>query len=65
MLLEIKGPPPASHDLTNAFLKTLDLAYNPKYGKLNPAFKDAALRSAEDQSQPPDSNGNSPAPGNR
>src|SRR6266849_9802350 len=32
----------ASHDLSNAFLKTLDLAYNPKYGKLNPAFKDAA-----------------------
>ena len=35
----------ASHDLSNAFLKTLDLAYNPKYGKLNPAFKDAAIRS--------------------
>jgi|ERR1700686_3650838 len=32
----------ASHDLSNAFLKTLDLAYNPKYGKLNPAFKSAA-----------------------
>jgi hypothetical protein len=35
----------ASHDLSNAFLKTLDLAYNPKYGNLNPAFKDAATRS--------------------
>ena len=35
----------ASHDLSNAFLKTLDLAYNPKFGKLNAAFKDAATHS--------------------
>jgi hypothetical protein len=42
----------ASHDLTNAFLKTLDLAYNPKFSKLNPAFKDPALRSPQDQAQP-------------
>jgi len=35
-----------SHDLTKSLLKTLDLAYNPKFGKLNPAFKDAAARSA-------------------
>jgi len=46
----------ASHDLSNAFLKTLDLAYNPKYGKLNPAFKEAASRIAQDQSQPPSPN---------
>ena len=59
----------ASHDLSNAFLKTLDLAYNAKYGKLNPAFKDAAIRSAQertaqDRSATPvtPSNGNSPAP---
>jgi hypothetical protein len=43
----------ASHDLSNAFLKTLDLAYNPKFGKLNPAFKHAATHSAQDQSQTP------------
>ena len=56
-----------SNNLSHALLKTLDLAYNPKYGKLNPAFKDAATRSAQDRSAAPApaSNGNSPAPGNR
>jgi hypothetical protein len=48
LLLTSKGSKQArqaSHDLSNAFLKTVDLAYNPKYGNLNPAFKDAATRS--------------------
>ena len=60
LLLTSKGSKQArqtSHDLSNAFLKTLDLAYNPKFGKLNPAFKEAASRAAhdneKDQSQPP------------
>jgi hypothetical protein len=52
----------ASHDLTNAFLKTLNLAHNPKYSKLNPAFKAAASRFAQEPSQPatPDPSSNSP-----
>jgi hypothetical protein len=41
-----------SHDLTKSLLKTLDLAYNPKFGKLNPAFKEAVNRSAQEHSQP-------------
>ena len=55
----------ASHDLSNAFLKTLDLAYNPKYGKLNPAFKDAASRFAQEQSQSPAPNPPSQPPNHR
>ena len=58
-----------SNNLSHALLKTLDLAYNPKYGKLNPAFRDAAARVAEERSgqdrPAPASNGNSPAPGIR
>jgi hypothetical protein len=48
LLLTSKGSKQArqdSNNLSHALLKTLDLAYNPKYGKLNPAFKDAATRS--------------------
>ncbi len=41
----------ASTNLSHMFIKTLDLAYNPKYGKLNPAFK-AAHQAAKDD--PPD-----------
>ena len=47
LLLTSKGSKQArqdSNNLSHALLKTLDLAYNPKYGKLNPAFKDAAAR---------------------
>jgi len=49
LLLTSKGSKQArqdSNNLSHALLKTLDLAYNPKFGKLNPAFKDAAARSA-------------------
>jgi hypothetical protein len=56
LLLTSKGSKQArqdSNNLSHALLKTLDLAYNPRYGKLNPAFRDAAIHSAQDQSQPP------------
>ena len=57
----------ASHDLSNALLKTLDLAYNPKYGNngnIDPALADAAIRASRERSAAPTStsNGNSPAP---
>lgn len=32
--------------------KTLDLGYNPKFSELTPAFKEAASRFAQEQSQP-------------
>jgi len=56
LLLTSRGSKQArqdSNNLSHALLKTLDLAYNPKYGKLNPAFKEAASSFAQDQSQPP------------
>ncbi len=56
LLLTSKGSKQArqdSNNLSHALLKTLDLAYNPKYGKLNPAFKEAASSFAQDQSQSP------------
>jgi hypothetical protein len=56
IILTSKGSKQArqeSNNLSHALLKTLDLAYNPKYGKLNPAFKEAASRFAQDQPQPP------------
>src|SRR5258708_7353251 len=56
LLLPSKGSKHArqdSNNLSHALLKTLDLAYNPKYGKLNPAFKEAASSFAQDQSQSP------------
>jgi|SRR5580704_1714681 hypothetical protein len=52
LLLTSKGSKQArqdSNNLSHALLKTLDLAYNPKFGKLNPAFKDAASRFAQEQ----------------
>src|SRR5258707_943677 len=47
LLLTSRGSKQArqdSNNLSHALLKTLDLAYNPKFGKLNPAFKEAASR---------------------
>jgi hypothetical protein len=67
LLLTSKGSKQArqdSNNLSHALLKTLDLAYNPKYGKLNPSFKEAATRFAQDRAQPaaPNSAANSPTP---
>lgn len=59
LLLTSRGSKQArqdSNNLSHALLKTLDLAYNSKFSKLNPAFKEAAARLAQDQSQPPASN---------
>jgi len=55
LLLTSKGSKQArqeSNNLSHALLKTLDLAYNPKFSKLNPAFKEAAARFAQEQPQP-------------
>ncbi|HET7106360.1 MAG TPA: hypothetical protein VFI38_06100 [Candidatus Acidoferrum sp.] len=55
LLLTSRGSKQArqeSSNLSHALLKTLDLAYNPKFGKLNPAFKEAAARAAQEQGQP-------------
>ena len=56
LLLTSKGSKQArqdSNNLSHALLKTLDLAYIPKFSKLNPAFQEAASRAAQEQSPSP------------